>query len=89
MKANVDWTRAILGIASLLALIGAGALAFFYGSALNGTQISLLTMIITMLGNKAASAFSYFFDGAPDGPPKAATVAVPLSTQPATLKVTS
>jgi hypothetical protein len=66
-------TRAALAIIAVVALVAAGALAFFFGDKLNGTQITLLTMIVTMIGNKAADAYGYFFDGA-------ATKTAPLTT---------
>jgi hypothetical protein len=61
---NETATRAILAILAIVALVAAGGLAFFFGDKLNGTQITLLTMIVTMIGNKAADAYGYFFDGA-------------------------
>lgn len=74
-----DATRAVLAIIAIVALVAAGALAYFYGDKLTGTQITLLTMIVTMIGNKAADAYGYFFDGA-------ATKTAPLTTG---IKVTS
>lgn len=66
---ELETTRARLAYITVIALVAAGGLAFFVGDRLNGTQISLLTMLITQIANKASAAFGFFFDGTADKRP--------------------
>ena len=60
--------RALLAILTLLSVIAAAGLAFVLGPKLSDVQLTLLTMLLTSLIGKLATAFGYYFDGLPSKP---------------------
>jgi hypothetical protein len=86
---RLNWFRFTLAVICTVGLVGAGAMAFFFGKELTGVQISLLTLIISLLGSGKGAAFSWFYDGSADTPPSTTTtVSTPDPTKPATLTTT-
>ena len=60
--------RALLAILTLLAVIAAAGAAFLLGPKLSDVQLTLLTMLLTALIGKLATAFTFYFDGLPSKP---------------------
>jgi len=65
---NIANVRALLAVTTLVAVILAAGMAFLLGPKLSDVQLTLLTMLLTSLIGKLATAFTFYFDGLPPKP---------------------
>ena len=65
---KLSTVRALLAILTLVSVVAAAGLAFFFGPKLSEVQLTILTMLLTSLIGKLATVFTFYFDGLPTKP---------------------